>query len=174
MESEFGDDGTRPTLFRTVARSTVSITATPDNLPRPGRNVANLFKNWEEKIEDVLTELNAHQARRRGTRNEPPESAPLSRTTTISSVNTNATADNLPGPGRLLGNAYSFLGGYLVHEIEHISAELGNGPQNVALRIAERDNACKVQENGVCRWIYNSEADRAQKKDLERLINYAW
>ena len=44
------------------------------------------------------------------------------------SLTTNATADNLPGPGRNLGNLYSFLGQPLERHINKIAWKLAPKP----------------------------------------------
>ncbi len=116
--NEFEDDGTRPTLFRTVTRSTISTMATADNLPGPGRTVGNLLKTWGDKVEDVFAELNANRLRRRGpdahgASASATNMAPLRRTATIYTISTNATADNLPGPGRNVGLLFGWIGGHL-------------------------------------------------------------
>ncbi|KAH8107619.1 hypothetical protein DFH11DRAFT_1168433 [Phellopilus nigrolimitatus] len=53
----------------------------------------------------------------------------------LDSVSTNATADNLPGPGRTLGLFYSSAGRHLEVQLGKIAGRLGRGPQATAVRI---------------------------------------
>lgn len=45
------------------------------------------------------------------------------------------TADNLPGPGRLLGNLYSSAGIRIVNRLCRVAVQLGRGPEATALKI---------------------------------------
>ena len=50
---------------------------------------------------------------------------------------TNDTASNLPGPGRLLGNAYSYAGRRLERAVGVVAHKAGFGPNAVYQRIQE-------------------------------------
>ena len=50
-------------------------------------------------------------------------------------ASSNATADNLPGPGRLLGNLYARLGVRLENGIGRVAILLGRGPEATSLKI---------------------------------------
>lgn len=56
----------------------------------------------------------------------------------ISSITTNATADDLPGPGRILGNFYSYAGCHLEVQIGRLAEKMGKGPRMAADRIIRR------------------------------------
>lgn len=58
-----------------------------------------------------------------------------------STASTNETADNLPGPGRILGNIYVALGRRLENGIGLAAGKMGIGPRAIALKIR------KVQED---------------------------
>lgn len=83
----------------------------------------------------------------------------------------NETASDLPGVGRVLGNAFSYLGRELERRLEYLAVRRGHGPQNVVLRIRKRDHAYRDEDNDYIRKYSTSDAEK-QKKDLKQLIGY--
>lgn len=83
------------------------------------------------------------------------------------------TASDLPGAGRILGNVFSYLGRKLESALESLAAKRGHGPQNIVLRIHERDNAYQDKLNVKYIQEYTAQDTRKQMKDPGRLIGYA-
>lgn len=52
-----------------------------------------------------------------------------------SAVSSNETADNLPGPGRNLGNLYISAGRKLENGFEMTAVRMGRGPNAIAVKI---------------------------------------
>lgn len=52
-------------------------------------------------------------------------------------ASSNETMDNLPGPGRVLGNFYTSAGRRLENEIGRVAVRLGCGPHIAARKIQE-------------------------------------
>ncbi|KAI5120940.1 hypothetical protein M0805_001645 [Coniferiporia weirii] len=89
----------------------------------------------------------------------------------ITSVSTNATADNLPGPGRIIGNIYGRLGGCLEVQLGRIAEKMGRGPRATAIRIQRRRD---VITSATARKLLTIEAESERlEKDCERMLKYA-
>lgn len=56
----------------------------------------------------------------------------------MTSISTNATAPNLPGPGRTIGLFYEFSGRLLERTLNVRAEKWGLGPQAAAMRIIKR------------------------------------
>ncbi|KAH8092156.1 hypothetical protein DFH11DRAFT_1182664 [Phellopilus nigrolimitatus] len=84
------------------------------------------------------------------------------------SVSTNATADNLPGPGRTLGLFYSFAGRHVEVQLGRLAGRLGHGPQAIALRIRKNSLAYVLPLPKAFVKTKNSEIE----KDCKRLLKY--
>lgn len=82
-----------------------------------------------------------------------------------SSIPSTATASDLPGPGRLLGNFYSWLGNKLENAINSIAEKRGHGPMAIEDRI--RLNDC------FDRPTLEPKDEKKLMKDLKRLVAYA-
>lgn len=114
-----------------------------------------------------------------------------------SSISSDATASDLPGPGRLLGNLYSNNGRKLETAIGKTAEWMGYGPRVVAERVRERTSLIRtykeyLQHIETCPnrrnrcWLcgYYIEKTRAQtpaaiqakrnkvKKDCKKLLKY--
>ena len=94
----------------------------------------------------------------------------------LESPSSNATASDIPGPGRVLGNVFSFLGKRLERAMESFAMRRGYGPQNVARRIRERLDTYQPWHH---RSLENIQISRNYdkknlEKDLRQLIRYAW
>ena len=68
---------------------------------------------------------------------EPPHSNDGGDRDTIISYSTNDTASNLPGPGRLLGNAYSYAGRRLERAVGAVVHKAGLGPNATYSKIQD-------------------------------------
>ena len=93
----------------------------------------------------------------------------------LSLASTNVTASDLPGPGRILGNVFSYLGRKVELAIESLAVSRGYGPENVVSRIRERDYAYRERDWPHHNYTRNYTDDDTQKqtKDLKRLLRYA-
>lgn len=97
----------------------------------------------------------------------------------ISSIDSNATADNLPGPGRNLGLLLAYLGPKLERGVGAFAARCGYGPDKVAdaiarLRLHHQRTICdmyvtEVEESGIS--LKESDMKKLKKK-CERLVRY--
>lgn len=112
----------RPSLELTQVDSidTIASDATAPNLPGPGRNLGRLYDTAGTWIEGYLNRRaepgasdivinNAAYAERQDVRS----SLELSRVKSIDTIASDATAPNLPGPGRNLGRLYDAIGGWI-------------------------------------------------------------
>ena len=89
----------------------------------------------------------------------------------------NATTSDQPGPGRILDNALQSLGRRLERLLELLAMQGGYGPRNTALRIRDTHRPYERSELyervfGKCE--YSRSDERKQRKELKRLIGYAW
>ena len=84
----------------------------------------------------------------------------------LSSGSSNATADDLPGPGRLLGRFYHFCGKYVERAFNNLAEKNGLGPLAAAKRIRSR------RHNRVDRDGYGDKYEKKQRKDCMKLIKY--
>ena len=55
-------------------------------------------------------------------------------------ASTNETADNIPGPGRILGNLYRLLGQKLEEGLGSLAGKFGHGPRATALEFKHIHN----------------------------------
>ncbi|KAI5117844.1 hypothetical protein M0805_008116 [Coniferiporia weirii] len=130
----------------------VSTNATADNLPGPGRLLGRTYGFLGAHLERQAGRL-AVKLRRPKRRADSEARVPLplirySETqaeagtgeaddASVLSISTNATADNLPGPGRTLGLLYGFAGAAFESRAGTVAAALGFGPSATALRITK-------------------------------------
>lgn len=78
-------------------------------------------------------------------------------------ASSNETVDNLPGPGRLLGNLYTFLGIRMESGLGRVAVRMGRGPTATAIKIQRlRDN----------RSLGYSSRRNKLKKGCNRLVRY--
>lgn len=61
--------------------------------------------------------------------------APTNDSSSILTHSTNSTVSNLPGPGRVLGNLYSFAGQHLERRLGNVAQKAGFGPEAVYEKI---------------------------------------
>lgn len=103
----------------------------------------------------------------------------LARTSTASSVSTNATAPNLPGPGRTVGLLLDRIGAHVETFTNMWARRLGLGPQAVAqeirhllrhdkLTIIERHRPQSINQSQ-----FTDKENKALKKQSKKLLNYA-
>ena len=75
----------------------------------------------------------------------------------------NDTESDRPGPGRLLGNVYSFLGGHLEDFLNDLSLKMRTEPRYVAIRIR------RCLETGS-----PSHGQKMIRKEVDTLLKHAW
>lgn len=104
---------------------------------------------------------------------------PLSRTDTSSSVSTNATASNLPGPGRTVGLLLDWLGAHVEKCMNLWADQSGLGPNAVAQeirRLRRHDETSVVERHAgsVVQLLGVSERDeKTVRKLCKKLLKYA-
>lgn len=76
------------------------------------------------------------------------------------------TADNLPGPGRLLGNLYTGAGRRLEDEFGRIAALMGYGPNAMSMKIQ------KLLMDKSLRAFSRRKKLKKKCKDLARYVRY--
>lgn len=79
----------------------------------------------------------------------------------ISIISSNATEDNLPGPGRTLGSVYSSIGKQLEGLLNTFAEKQRLGPIAVADRVRSRGNG-----------PYNKKEAKSQRRDLKKLLGF--
>lgn len=154
MQSDFSEE----------SFDTISTNATADDNVGPGRTLGLVYDFFGRKIENQLNRL----AEKRGRR----PSLALAVVSDTSSVSTNATADNLIGPGRTLGLLYSFLGRRLEARINQIAEHRGHGPRaafdRLKLRIkAEEDCLLHATVSGA---ISHKECEKRTNNVVKALL----
>lgn len=117
-------------ILTTLTSSSLSTTATAPNLPGPGRNLGLLLGRLGGGLERFVNK----RAERFGTttRADTSHGLQLVRVESRVSADTNATAPNLPGAGRTVGNLLSTLGKGLERLMTRRSLQIGLGPDAVA------------------------------------------
>ncbi len=98
----------------------------------------------------------------------------LTRTNTNSSVSTNATAPNLPGPGRTVGLLMDRLGAHVEKFVNLWAGRRGLGPKAVAQEIRRllRLDETTIPERHEGFKLTDKE-EKALKRLCERLLKYA-
>lgn len=86
-----------------------------------------------------------------------------------SEASTNATTDNNPGPGRLLGQFYSSLGLKVEDGIGRIAVRMGRGPRTTAIRIRKEHDLARTRSI-----LLSDKDERRVRKYSQRLARYAW
>jgi len=174
MDPEFEAQRTFVPLFRAAS---IDSDATADNLPGPGRNLGLLFAFLGHKLEKGVNSFASRRGLGTDTSAMPGAAAALPR---FDSIDSNATADNLPGPGRNLGRLYVYLGNKFVDSLGRFLARRGHGPDATAQLItrlrrhAERDirdmyNAYALQTGPAL-----AESEKAKlEKTCMKLVRYS-
>ncbi len=120
-------------IHTTLTTTSISTTATAPNLPGPGRNLGLLLGRLGDGLErfvnnraEKLASTSASGGRTLG------PGLQLVRFNSHVSVDTNATAPNLPGAGRTVGNLLMTLGKGLERLMIRRAQQIGLGPEAVA------------------------------------------
>ena len=89
----------------------------------------------------------------------------LARNGTFNSVDTNATAPNLPGPGRTVGLLLEALGGRLEKFLNERAAKRGRGPGAVArdIRLSRKHSSMTLLDR------YSGSLEDLSKKEVKSL-----
>ncbi|KAI5118532.1 hypothetical protein M0805_009684 [Coniferiporia weirii] len=154
--------------YASISRSSLSSNEIADNIPGPGRIIGNFYsfagRGLERQLGNIarrfgvrpqVTDRTTTPGSISGFWKFPPlpltEAGPLTAGSTRtyhyaddlsllswSITSSNETADNLPGAGRILGNAYVFAGRGLEKQLGSVADCLGFGPKAVAVRIQKR------------------------------------
>lgn len=108
----------------------------------------------------------------------PPDhwSYQLTRTVSVSTVSTDATASNLPGPGRIVGNVLEALGDRLSSFINKVAMRRGLGPEAVAQeirRLRRHHETTWQQRHSAPQTQLSSREEKALKKYCEKLLTYS-
>ncbi|KAH8113654.1 hypothetical protein DFH11DRAFT_314318 [Phellopilus nigrolimitatus] len=90
-----------------------------------------------------------------------------------SSISTTATADDLPGPGRLLGNLYMFLGRRLETAASRFMEKRGYGPEASRKRLAMMCYRFPNDLNYPITPIQGTVEFKQSRKEVKRLLEYA-
>ncbi|THH06233.1 hypothetical protein EW145_g4225 [Phellinidium pouzarii] len=106
-------------------------------------------------------------------RRDPLDNTDWESVYTYSSISTNATADNLPGPGRTLDLFYNFAGRLLERRLNTVAEELGYGPRATAQRIQTRRAilASAKYETALPMTVVKRKNEKIEK-DCRKLIKY--
>lgn len=129
--------------------SDYSSTATESDLPGAGRTVGNFFSFLGRRLENGIVEgisimdaCTGHDPRTNNLQNgRVQQSTPVHPVQDVEggffvepAHSSTATASNLPGAGRIVGNIYSHLGRYVERGASMIAVRTGNCPREVAVR----------------------------------------
>lgn len=178
MDTESESPRTFIPLFRPAS---IDSDVTADNLPGPGRNLGLLYAHLGRKLEQRIHSF-ASRRKPKQTGNSGPTTV-LSRIESVDSdgsVDSNATADNLPGPGRNLGRLYVYLGNRFVNSLGRFLARRGHGPDATAQAISllrrhgERGVydiylACALQSS----WSQTDNEKRKLETKCKKLVSYS-
>lgn len=134
--------------------SIASSNETADNLPGPGRLLGNFYVSAGQRLEKGLGKvagrigyepIPANNQRTREDESFYPRIRHDEGTTVFdnevdayeccSIASSNETADDLPGPGRLLGNLYVSTGKRFENGLGMVAVRMGHGPHVLALKI---------------------------------------
>lgn len=89
----------------------------------------------------------------------------------ISTISTDATAPNLPGPGRNVGCLFHWLGGRLETFMNKHASQLGRGPQAVADEI-RRLRQHSILDGPLSSAFLSEDEEKDLKRLLKRLLKY--
>ena len=97
-------------------------------------------------------------------------------TQSIVSYSTTSTRSDLPGAGRTLGHAYSYLGHMLEEFLKALAVKRGVGPKNVANRVYELlgSELADALHSPETIGQLSPMTEKKAKKLLKALLGYAW
>ncbi len=200
--SKFSDQSEEPYVrpsLQIVRTESIDSNATAPNNPGPGRNVGRLFDALGVRLEYLLNmgaERLGHgpSGVAQSIRNHDPcdvqpddqdisESLQLSPTKSLDSIDSNATAPNLPGPGRNVGRLFDALGMRIEYALNRRAGQLRYGPDAIAQDIrnlrfgvrlgADLDSVDTAYLNSVVRAMPPSkDASQNLKKACRRLLKH--
>ncbi len=100
----------------------------------------------------------------------------LTRSDTISSISTNATAPNLLGPGRTVGLLFDRLGAHVEKFLNIGAHRRGLGPKAVGQeirRLLRHNETTIVERHSGFAYQFTAKEEKALRKLCERLLKYA-
>ncbi|KLO18446.1 hypothetical protein SCHPADRAFT_886159 [Schizopora paradoxa] len=167
-------------LSRIDSSSSIDSNATAPNLPGPGRNVGNLYDGLGGKLESVMNNYAARFRRSSSrTTQDDLQVAHLDRVDAVhpeiagdlfdsaSSIDTDATAPNLPGAGRTVGLFLDFVGERLETAMSAMAIQLRLDPENVVRAIRQ---ICQHDDRPLFRRHKTPpELSKAELKSLKKL-----
>lgn len=143
---------------------TFSTNATAPNLPGPGRLLGNAYdvsgRFLESRLAAFLSKRSSSGKEKRSQNSFNPDAM-----RSYDTISTNATADNLPGPGRVLDLAYQRGGRILEFHLSRVANRAGFGPDAVVRRI-EKQSSSAVIRHGRRSGVFND-----QLLDLDELVD---
>ena len=163
--------------------SSVSTNATADDIEGPGRVLWKLFDraggHLEKELTNLISPLRRLGKKRRDTTDD--RSSPrayeedsdsnyrFEQCSLAGSISTNATADDLPGHGRLIGLFYASAGKRLELHVGRVAEKFGKGLNMTSARIERRREKMAHLELGSAKLLRK---DAKVKKDILKLLKY--
>lgn len=127
--------------LETSSASSISTNATEDNRPGPGRTLGLLYDYLGSRIEGPINRFTTSRRAAPRAVIARTRSRAESSDSSASSIATDATDDNLPGPGRVLGHLFNHFGRKLEGLISRYAIKRGLGPDAAYDRIELRIKA---------------------------------
>ncbi len=163
------------TIYRQPSISSIDSDATASNLPGPGRNLGRLYDTLGDGL---VTHLHKRLTRRGYGPGAVSRKVVVKQTILSSdSVDTDATAPNLPGPGRTVGLFFDWLGGKLEGQLGHLMERRGYGPEATMAKILAMRGRWRTFRDGERVYSRNDkenlgEEHRKLLKYCQRLLKY--
>lgn len=163
----------RPSFTRNESEESIASDATAPNNPGPGRNVGRLYDELGARLEHVLKRTSAVEPQpARLCQGVNAVNAQLDGTDSIDSIATNATAPNLPGPGRNVGRLFDALGAKIEIMMNRRAQRLKLGPDAVAQEIRQLCRYCDVRRAEAGQPEATDREYRTTKKLCRKLLRY--
>ncbi|KLO06431.1 hypothetical protein SCHPADRAFT_986440 [Schizopora paradoxa] len=102
-------------------------------------------------------------------RNARPDEKFILRINTGITQSTNATASNLPGPGRNIGRLFNWLGGRLEFMVNKQATQLASKPREIAEEIRTMRQTSIAEESTGC-WEFSYDEERKLEKYVKMLF----
>ncbi|KLO13160.1 hypothetical protein SCHPADRAFT_380623 [Schizopora paradoxa] len=162
-------------IRRQPSISSIVSDATASDLPGPGRNLGRLYDTLGDGL---LSQIQKGMTRRGFGPGAVSRKVVMKQTMLSSdSIDTDATAPNLPGPGRTVGMFFDWLGGKLENQLGILMERRGYGPEATMAKILTMRGRWRTYREGERVYIRNnmeiqSEEHRKLLKYCQRLLKY--